>query len=568
MSVLTNKKTAQGLSIILVAVLVCGGLTWSVFGQSERAEEVRPEGLPEPSVGPGGVHGQSSANAGQGPIQSLSQGMASKVGSAVVDKTIESFKFLDNAVETGFVTIPPDPIGAASKTRLVSVVNVMIETRTKEGVLVWRDSLRDFFAPLSPLTLTFDPKVIYDHYEGRFMVVTLEQVTGTMSIDAANVSRILLAVSKTGTPHSGTPADWYFHAINSKQVVSTFDVWADYPGFEADEEAVYITANMFTFVPFGLFGGVRLWIVDKGVATGGFYAGGPASVTVHNPYAAAGIATTTMPAQVFGAGGVGGPGSSIGTFLVSYSGLTFGGAGPEAAQVVRVNDPLGAAGGPFFAQQFVVVGNIEGPAFPALPDAPQAGTTRLIEVNDRRALDAVWRNNELWFTTTILPNSGPDIGQTTAHWFKLDTSAPSGVILLTDEGNIGGEDIALTTFTFFPAVAVNSSGDAMFGFSASAGTIFAGAFAAGRQASDPPGTVRASQTVHAGVDFYVRTFSMNPAARNRWGDYSGIAVDPVNDNFFWVFNEYADTRGTVIVGEDGRWGTAWGRVKIIGGGAP
>ena len=112
--------------------------------------------------------------------------------------------------------------------------------------------------------------------------------------------------------------------------VTLFDYWADYPGFEVDEEAVYVTANMFTFEPFGSFGGSRLWIVDKGAGAGGFYDGGLSSVSVHNPYAAAGIATTTMPALVHGVGGVGGPGSTVGTFLVSYSGLTFGGLGPEA----------------------------------------------------------------------------------------------------------------------------------------------------------------------------------------------------------------------------------------------
>ena len=126
------------------------------------------------------------------------------------------------------------------------------------------------------------------------------------------------------------------------------ELWADYPGFEVDEEAVYITANLFAFPPFAGYGGMRLWIVDKGAGSGGFYDGGPAGVTIHDPYATAGLPTTTMPAQIYGDGGVGGPGSTVGTFLVGYSGLTFGGPGaPEALQVVTVDDPLGKVGGPF-----------------------------------------------------------------------------------------------------------------------------------------------------------------------------------------------------------------------------
>jgi hypothetical protein len=324
-------------------------------------------------------------------------------------------------------------------------------------------------------------------------------------------------------------------------------LWADYPGFEVDEEAVYITANIFTFVPFGLFGGTRLWIVDKGAGSGGFYDGGAADASAGlDPYAGGGLATTTMPTQVFGEGGIG-PG--IGTFLVSYSGLTDG--VDEYIQVVRVDDPLGT---PTFTQEFVNIGSIETlPPFTALPDAPQAGTTALIEVNDRRALDAVWRYGSLWLTTTINPESGPDAGQTTAHWVELDTSAvPSGAITLGSQGDLGGEDIAPGTFTYFPAVAVNRDGEAKFGFSASAPTIFAGAFAAG--------ILGATETVKAGEDYYIRTFG---GGRNRWGDYSGIALDPTNEKFFWVFNEFADQRGSPTAGpsgpEDGRWGTAWGR---------
>ncbi|MGH7599737.1 MAG: FlgD immunoglobulin-like domain containing protein, partial [bacterium] len=442
-------------------------------------------------------------------------------------------------------------------------VNSMIEARNKDGQLEWRDGLRDFFAPLSPTTFPFDPKIVYDQYEDRFVVVALEQITGTASVSPTNVSRILLAVSKDGNPQNA--ADWRFHAINSKTViprpVTLFDHWADYPGFEVDEEAVYITANMFTFVPFGSFGGVRLWIVDKGAGAGGFYDGGSTGVTVHNPYAGGGIATTTMPALVFGSGGVG---SGIGTYLVSYSGLSNG--VDEFVQVVRVGNPLGTT---TFTQEFINIGNIENFSPVALPDAPQpgldlGGIPRTIEVNDRRALDCVWRDNALWMVAEINPNSGPDAGQTTTHWWKLNTSAVPGPITLDDQGNIGGEDIAPGTFTYFPAVAVNRDGHAAFGFSASAPTVFAGAYVTVKTASDPPGTVQASEVVKAGEDFYFRRFG---GANNRWGDYSGIAVDPSNEDFFWVFNEFADQRGSILTAfptQDGRWGTAWGRCKFVG----
>lgn len=255
------------------------------------------------------------------------------------------FGFDDNAVEAGSYFIPPDPIGAAGTDRLIAVVNTMIEARNKNGTLLWRDSLRDFFnTPVRGLgTYTYDPKVIWDHYANRFVVVALERTDSASGGGAIDASRILLAVSKTATPATATSADWYYHAINSMINISGLNRWADYPGFVVDEEAVYITNNMFAFNAGGSgFGGVRLWIVNKGVS-GGFYGGGAASVSIHNPYAGGGSATTTMPAQVFGAGGAG---STVGTFLVSYSALTDG--TNEYVQVVRVDNPL--SGSPSFTQ--------------------------------------------------------------------------------------------------------------------------------------------------------------------------------------------------------------------------
>jgi len=459
--------------------------------------------------------------------------------------TIEGINFDENAANTGYYQIPPDPIGAAGPDHLVSVVNSTIEWFTKAGVTENSQSLQSFFSPVSPLTLTFDPKVIYDQYTDRFVVVTLEQVEAGTNPNPGNISRILLAVSDDSDPN-GT---WYFHAINAKTVISSVERWADYPGFAVDEEAIYVTTNMFAFAGASTTtSAVRLWIINKGLGSGGFYDGGTASVNVYNPYAGGGTATTTQPTHIFGSNFP----SSVGTFLVSYSGLTSG--GNEFVQVVRVDNPLGS---PTFSPQYVNIGNIEGPSFPALPDAPQSGTAIGIEVNDRRALHAVWRDTMLYLVAEILPNSGPDASQTTAHWWKLNTSNLNS-ISLNDQGNVGGEDIATGTYTFFPSIAVDSTGNMAIGFSASASTIYPGAYYTGRLSTDPPGTVQGSEVVRAGLDYYIRTFGTPGFDRNRWGDYSGISVDPADGLTFWVYNEYALTRGTAFGGEDGRWGTAFG----------
>lgn len=155
--------------------------------------------------------------------------------------------------------------------------------------------------------------------------------------------------------------------------------------------------------------------------------------------------------------------------------MTYGGPGAsEAALAIYIEDPLGSI---TFTSHLVALGDIEnvGGVFgwSSLPDPPQPGTATTIEVNDRRILDAVWRNDHLWVTTTINPNTGADAGQTTAHWVKLDATDLNVLPVLDDQGDIGGEDIdaAADVYTYFPSVAVNDAGDAYFGVAASSENI-------------------------------------------------------------------------------------------------
>jgi hypothetical protein len=451
-----------------------------------------------------------------------------------LDTSFAGVNFDNNITyNSGYVFIPPDPIAATGLTHVVSVVNAMIEWRPKSGATGTIQSLQGFFTSLTPANALFDPKVIYDQYADRFIVVALEKV------DSPTTSRILVAVSKTSDPTAG----WWFTAINAKISINLADHWADYPGLGLDDKAVYIAANLFSFLS-NSSGGVRLWIINKTP----FYTGGVASATVHNPYVGGGSATTTQPAHMFGV-----LPANMGAFLVVYSGLNDG--TNEYVQVTRVDNPLTA---PTFSIQQFSLGNIEGSG--TLPDAPQLGSAQTINTNDRRALNAAWRDNALWTTFEILPGSGNDAGQVTAHWVKINTSNLAS-LTVADQGNVGGEDIAAGAYTFFPSIAVDPCGNMALGFSASAATIYPGAYYTGRAAGDPAGTVQASGTLMAGTDWYYRAFS---GTRNRWGDYSGISLDPADEATFWVFNEYAMMRGTPTntPPQDGRWATRHGAFRI------
>ncbi len=445
----------------------------------------------------------------------------------------ETINFDEDGATTGYYHIPPDPSGACGTNHVVNAVNTSIEWYTKSGTLLSRKSLKNFFTSLSPQTNTFDPKVIYDQYEDRFVVITLEKVSSPAR------SRIFVAVSATSDP----TGSWYYLDIDALETINGDESWADYPGLAVDEEAIYITVNMFSFS--GNYKGMRLWIIDKGTS-GGFYAGGSAIYNRYDPYAATGMssyAVTTQPAHVFDA-----PSGDFGTYLVAYSG--YHGGTTEYLLVFLVNNPISS---PSFTAQWISCGDFDDNSV-AIPEAPQNGTSTTIATNDRRTLNAVWRNNYLYTVATCVPPSGDDAGEATAHWFQINTTDPSSLTLY-DHGNVGGEDIAPDCYTFFPSIAVDQHGNIGIGFSASAASIYPGAYYTGRRPSDTPGTVQPSEVMHAGEDYYIRTFG---GSRNRWGDYTSISLDPTDDETFWVYNEYAMTRGSSTSGEDGRWATAFG----------
>lgn len=460
----------------------------------------------------------------------------------------------DGGNNGGFVHIPPDPHGAAGSHHVVSVVNLTLRIHQKGGTVDYDNSLGTFFTNENPTSDRdlFDPKVLFDQYAGRWLVVTMDQADDGAGGNPEE-SRILLAVSDDSNPN-GT---WYTTTINSKLTINGKPCWADYPGFAVDEEAIYVTANMFQFsADGGNPCGTRMWIVAKD----GLYQNTTATVAPLEPYppASPGVDIPSQPAHMYGPGPAG-----VGTYLVGYNGLSNG--VDDLIQITRIDDPLGTPNFTSSQIAFNDTANTDNVAA-EIPDAPQTGGSAQLDAGDRRTLDAVWYRDSLWLTTMVNPGSGTDAGQATAHWFQVDTSTAGSPALL-DQGDISGETIASGTYTFYPAVAVNGAGQTAFGFSGSASTIHPGSFYTTRVSTDAAGFTEAPGTLRAGIGYYELNFC---GGRVRWGDYTGMAVDP-QDGCFWVYNEHSLMPGSGVdctggPGPDqfGEWGTAFGRICPAG----
>lgn len=455
--------------------------------------------------------------------------------------SFEGTNFDQSQSLTGAYAVAAHPSGAVGRNQLLSIAGNALSLYSKTGVEQGSSSLTDFFADLSPVGSLFDPRVVYDNASDRFIVVALERRDTALG-NAANSSRLLLAVSNTANLLDGL----IFQAIDTKVSVAGIDSWADFPALATDADAIYVTVNLYAFGGTGAYQGSRLWIVPKSP----LYAGGLSTPQVYNPFAAVGLGagTTAIPAQIYGS-----VGGASGTFLVS-SGWTSGQV--DYLSVIRVANPLT---GPTFTNQFINLGNIDDTSV-AVPRAPQPGTTQTIATGDNRIQSVVWRNNSLYAVSTIVPVAGPDAGQATVHWYRVNT-ANLATLSLADQGNVGGEDIATATYTFNPSISVDGFGAFAIGFSASGANVAPGAYYVARIPTDPASTVEGSVALATGQDYFNRAAGGSP---NSWGPYSSVTLDPATDVTFWLYNQYAISRGTVLPGypgEDGRWGTRWGRFR-------
>lgn len=501
-------------------------------------EPIRPKRPPPPD---GGVRG-IGRYVGLPVPESLP---AEPMPAASTAKTLNSL-FLGNdsdnnaAVTAGFLFIPPDNHIAAGPGHVVTVTNVAIQIHTKAAVpnRVFNQSLRTFFASLAVPAgnFTFDPKVLYDDASGRWLVMTMER---TDNGAAAGTSRLLVAASEGSDPTIGT---WRFTAINSNVLAGGFNHWADFPGFAVDEEAIYISTNLFRYQFQGfVYGGARLWIIPKAP----FYSGNPFVTSLIDPYAGLNPgATTTLASRM-----VGTPAGNTGIWLTS-AGWTAGAT--DQVRVLRIDNPLGA---PAVNSQFISLGDIDSNA--VLPRAPQLGDPAgaTLDAGDRRSTDALWRNDQLWLSFTTNPGAGTDAGQSTVRWVRINTTNPAALALL-DQGAIGGETIAVGTHTYYGNIGVTAAGRVVIGFSASSANSRPSAWYTTRLPGDAAGTTRTPVLLRAGEGYYFRDFG---TGNNRWGDYSGAAVDLATD-CVWVYNQHSLPPAAASNGGTGRWATTGGRV--------
>jgi hypothetical protein len=407
---------------------------------------------------------------------------------------------------------PPDPILAVGPDHIVEMVNSSWAIFDKTGNKLYQTTLYDWWSNVSPSGAPYDPKLIFDQESQRWVLLAAARS------DATGAAEYLISVSDDANP-LGTWCNWKLDAtLNGSTVTNS---WADYPQIGSDDTAIYITSNQFSY---GTFLYSKLRILKKSEV---YQTSGCSAITWWDFWnfenADSSSVFTWQPVRTLN--------SSSREWLVNTVDRLSG----DAITLWSVTNA--GTWPPTLTREATIPVQHYG----APPDAKQLGGSSLIDTGDSRLYNAVCSGNKIYTSTTENCDWGTsDNVEACVRFVVIDTISKT----VTSDSRLGADNF----YYFYPAICPDNYDNVYAGFSRSGSTEYAGIWYIGRQASD--GYVSGSVQLKAGEGYYLNSDSYG---RNRWGDYSGIALDPSRGTI-WINNEYATAFNT--------WGTWFGELSF------
>jgi hypothetical protein len=429
--------------------------------------------------------------------------------------------------ETG--SFPPDVMGAVGPTQYIVAVNGRIRSFNKttgvaDGVLnLSPDAF--FTSVLTPVILpaivfTSDPRIRYDRFSGKWIIIIIDVpcTDGTCANTTAN--RILIAVSNTSTITVGTV--WTF-----SQFLGQASTFTDYPTLGVDINAIYIGTNMFSLP--GSFVGTNGYVINRAnLLAGGAYTVNTflnltGSPTGAGPYTPQGVdnfdATATQ-------------GYFIGTDNATFSTL----------MLRRITNPGGATPTISANISLTVPTTTSPTTIPHLGNT--GGTNGNLDALDDRLFAGMIRGGHLWTAHNIRVSTAGVAStlasaRNAARWYDITNLGTTPT--LTQSGTIF--DAAATNPRFYniPTVFVSGQGHAAFSMTTGGLTNRANAATAGRFTSDALGTTQAPILTTASATAYNPPSDPGGTSGRRWGDYSYVSLDPLDDMTMWMTHEFCSS---------------------------
>jgi hypothetical protein len=177
--------------------------------------------------------------------------------------------------------------------------------------------------------------------------------------------------------------------------------------------------------------------------------------------------------------------------------------------------------------------------------AQPSTTQRLDSLADRLMFRLAYRNFGAY--ESLVVNHSVTVGATASgvRWYEVRT--PGGTPTLFQSGTFSPD----ASSRWMGSIAQDQQGNMLLGYSASSSSLRPSIYYTGRLVSDAPGTMQTETLLTAGV-------GSQTGGLSRWGDYSAMTIDPVDDCTFWYTNQYLKTTGSF------NWSTRIGSFKFPG----
>ncbi|MDH5193549.1 MAG: hypothetical protein OEW32_07675 [Nitrospira sp.] len=126
-------------------------------------------------------------------------------------------------------------------------------------------------------------------------------------------------------------------------------------------------------------------------------------------------------------------------------------------------------------------------------------------------------------------------GVTGLRWYELRNAAGSTMATATPIVYQQGTFAPDSLYRWMGSIAMDKDGNIAIGYSVSSSSEYPGIRLTGRGAKDPHGSLSGDLVLIAG--------SGSQTKENRWGDYTALTIDPVDDCTMYYTNEYLPNNG-------------------------
>ena len=517
-----------------------------------------PKGLPdEPDEADLDRNLPSDAPGGSSPDGALQSAAAT----AAIPGTQTNFEGLsnqDNFNVLGGRVNPPDPNGEVGPNHYVEMVNLVFAVYSKTGAKllgpVEIGTLWNNFPVDECTERSGDPVVMYDQVADRWI---LTQFT-TRGIDFPNepLDKIYNCVAISTSPD---PTGSYY-----RYAFTTGFNFPDYPKYGVWRDSYIITTREFgvldpNFYGIGVYGLERNKMIE----------GDPAARAVSFV-----LDSSVVPLNLIGDGllppDVDGktkpkndaPAPIVGTqddnapYGATFDALNIWDfdvkwrSTPTASIVLKAQLPVAE-----FDSVFPCVGG-----FGSRDCLPQPGITNtaqyldILSYRQRPTFRLAYRN--LGTSESLLTNQSVEAlpGVAGVRWYEIRRT--NGVYSVRQQGTYAPAD---GVHRWMGSIAADKNGNVGLGYSVVNGTtVFPGIRYTGRMASDPLGQMT------LGEGTIVNGTAAQTTANSRWGDYTDMTVDPVDDCTFWYVNEYYTVASAASAPNGNGWTTRIASFKLPG----